>query len=508
MMIKKVPYVKIAIILLLLSSSVQTSVAAFYTRELYSGYINDNETFATTTNASFTANFKGSDMITLSLPKGQITIKNGTCQVSFSYEACLEGIYEPNRAMIKLKAIIANITLATSMPSEVLISREYTVVTNLRNTGEEAAEKIAYLTSIPLELDAYSPTVCSINQNKVQWIGRLNPNEKIQCTYTIRATKNTTALLNESLTYFDGTTTTQVIYPHLIAIDPRSLQISMHLTNLTPNVENEIALNTSLKALKNLTITYLTIGIPEGFDLSRIDSKLKKVGNTLIYKGELEENKTLAFENRLIAKKSGASAFKISARFYTDSIPQELIETLIVNVTYKEAYIRVNKNNLTKNHDKISLFIVNPSNHTIYDVRLFVKGFINDNKSEEKIEGLSHTEYSYELELPDGEYALETTLNYQNSFHEMFKNNQKSLLTVNTSLPEIIKKEPGKLPPQPEKRLEIDFWKGLRQAKTVLFFFSATLLITIFIAFALGRIKKKKIKHTPPKDKNQEGSHQ
>ena len=451
--------------------------ADLYTENLFDSYALENTIYTTSNKESFTLEFTAEDKIIVSLKEGKLIVENNTCSQGFNYNICFKGASFShynyslperivNKAKITIDAITAKINITRIIPNELLISQQQEVVTTLHNVGDRDAEDVVFSDYFPKELNIYMSSDCRLSGNNVTWKGRLKANEKTECRYTINALKNTTFSSNAYATYNNGIRTAKEEASTTVTVNPLSLQITQNITNTSPDLGGEISVNLTITALKNITIEYFNVRIPPGLKQLRTDNAFTKIQDTLTYRGAMSKGDTKTFQNRLLGQTAGAQTIEISARFDTGGFKQSINTPTTINVTFQEPHVRLVKAEFSKNSDKLKLLIVNPSNHTFYDVKLDIKGFIKGNQSEEKIDSLSHKEYAYDFTKSDGTYDLETSLIYRTEFGQRLYESKTEQITINTTkkeepLPENAETQKNKT--KQDENLSIDVSSGIKK---------------------------------------------
>ena len=322
-----------------------------------------------------------------------------------------------------------------------------------------------------------------------------NQEKKKICSAIVRPIKNITFKTDSHLEYYDGNSIQRMDINDENLVQPYSLDIRTILLNSTIELGEIFSLNFTLAARKNLTVDYFSVKVPSGISIIRASNELTRNQNSLIFKGKIDQGENKNFTIVARTEYAGTETVGFSSRFTIDGFSQQINDEVKVNVTFEQPKIRVSKNDFTKQNDRISIFVTNPTDRKFYDVSLNIKGFIAGNKTEEKIDGLSHTEYTYDFNKQPGKYNLTFVLQYKSEFGQRFLLIQNEPIKINeigheeTQNITLQKNETPK--PEEKKLVELDVEKGIKKTGSIFLILAAALFLTAAIAIIAASFKRK-----------------
>ncbi len=503
---------KLLIAILALALTAAISVTAIpYTEKVFDGYVLEGINYKTSNNENFTIDMPSKDKILVNLPQARIIVENNTCTYQFNYSTCFKGISFShynyslansivNKALITIDKSMAKINLSRNVSTDMSLEQEYKVKTTLQNIGDVAAENVRFSDYYPLGLEVHMTSDCTILINNVTWAGRLEPNEKIQCTYTIIPKKNMTYISTAYADYFNSIRFQKEENSLTINVAPYPVQVTDSLSNYSPDISSEVEINFTIRTTKNTSIDYL-LTIPPEFKIIKSDNAMTRTENMLTYSGFMKDNETKVFKNRIIPQYFGNFTISSSTKFKADEVSDTIETNVPVNATFKEPYVRIGKTSLEKKQGQISIFIINPSNHTIYDISLTVKGLVNSNQTENALSGISHTEYVYDYAGENGKHNITTILKYKTEYYQRFieiKTEQVTIETAEEKIPEIAPANEteaisyaNKTIAAENKSPTIDIKKGIARSKIIALIFGGLIALVIALGFFAAKLKKK-----------------
>ncbi|MBI2133348.1 hypothetical protein HYU11_01560 [Candidatus Woesearchaeota archaeon] len=491
-----------------------------YTEKVFDGFVLEGPKYLFPDGKNFTVEFANEDKLIANTNEGRIIVQNNTCKIDLGYNICFKGYsfshynyslnnVVVNKALILIEINLAKINISRNISDTMITGHEYKIRTVFQNVADKEAEGVTFYDQFPSEFDAYTTSDCNILLNNITWKGRLEPNEKVQCTYTVRPLKNLTFISRATIDYHNGQRNSREEAITTITVNPYPLEIEHNVSSVT-ELGSEIPIDLNLRSKKNISIEYFTINIPKELKIMKSDNSLTRTDNTLILKGQMGDNESIAINNRVLAQFSGNYTIKASARFSYDGLTDSIETNIPINITFKELYARIGRTSFESGKGKLSVFIVNPSNHTFYDLSFNARGMISGNQSEVKIEGLSHKEYAYEFEREPGAYNVSTILRYKSEYYQKFIDTRTFSITINNTsgLQEPSTKQERKKEEAPEKEnsMDLDIKKEINQAKTISIIFGVSAVAIIILAIAAAKLKgkEKKPEQKPdPQDLNE-----
>ncbi|GEM_PF-3841571 len=503
-MLKK-PVAIVLIIFLTAIAATSLAYGVLYTEKLFDDYALENTEYRTSNGQLFTVQFAAEDKVIAIFTEGKIIVANNTCSEGHNYNVCFKGLFFShynyslperivNKAKLTIEAITAKINITRQLTGIMLLDQQQEIKTVLHNVGERAAENVAFYDQFPKEFDVYLTSDCQLSQNNVTWRGRLKANEKAQCSYVIKALKNTTFSSKASASYNNGIGMRSEETSTAIVVEPLSLQIAWSITNTSPDIGSEVAANLTIKALKNLSIEYFNVRLPAGLRIVKTDNAFAKTGDVLTYRAAMAANEEKVFQNKFVAELAGNRTMEASSRFKVEDFVQYAKIPAAINVSFKEPYVRLARTEFAKNADKLAIFITNPSSHTFHDITLTVKGAVEGNQTEEIIEGLSHKEYAYAFEKPDGEYNITTHLSYKTVFGQRFVSVKTEKITVNATRKKPETNATAQNQTQESEQARFDIATGIRKTGSIFLIFAAATILLIIAAVIAARLRKKESK--------------
>ncbi len=485
-----------------------------YKEKVFDGYVLEGVNYKTSNLDSFFAEFPGDEKILVSFIEGRLVAENNTCTNQYQHNVCYKGMTFDhynysllnsvvNKALITIETDIAKLNITRDIPQAMNIGQEYKVKTTIQNIADRPAENVVFSDYFPKDLDVYLTSNCNLILNNISWTGRLEPAQKVQCTYIIRPLKNITYVSKAYADYNNGIRIQREETATTINVDPYPLQVSERATNYSPDIGSEVALNFTLYSSKNITVDYFILTIPNEFSILKSDNALTRIENKLTFSGVMKENETKVFKNLILAQYYGNYTVSSIARFKMDDLTGTIEMNVPINASFKEPYVRIGKTNLDKNSGQISIFIINPSNHTFKEVSMSIKGLINANQSENSLSGLSHKEYVYDYSSPDGEHNMSIILKYKTEYYQKFIQMTNEQISINTSINEKLpdQKIAAETKPKQEttttatetenKTVSINIKKGFEQAKIFALLFAGLIILVVTLGFLAAKLKKK-----------------
>ncbi|MBI3034499.1 hypothetical protein HYY72_05060 [Candidatus Woesearchaeota archaeon] len=386
----------------------------------------------------------------------------------------------------------AEITISQELPHEMLIGKEYTVRTSLHNTGSMSAERISFSDYYPAGVDAYGALGCQTDRNNITWSGRLDVNEKHECMYILKGLRNSSISLYTAISYHNGTEAFSDETTTPITVLPYSIRISASHVGNTTSLGDEIPVNITIIALKDIQIHYLNINIPPGIRITKSDNALIRKGNLLAYKGMMKAGEEITFQQRLLPEMAGEETIRADSRFQVSEFIQETSFSLPLNVTFTGPNVRYGKTRFKNTSDALPIFLENPSTSAFYDVNLILTGFANSNYSVDKLEGLSHKEYLYNFDYPEGRYNISARITYLTVYGQKFFDFENNEIIINASVEhlEAVYNNSGNISGS-ENPIRIDVDRGFAQAKTLLLVLAGSIAVIAFFWIMAARMKKK-----------------
>lgn len=493
------------LILLMLISAFPLATAE--TERVFEGPVYDGQSYMLPNGKNFTSYMPNQERIVIDTEEERVSAAKESCQEGRYYKLCFneftfshynnsQQTREIYKALITLDAQAAKINLTREIPDSIIVGQEYRVKATIHNTGKIDAEKVTFRDNYPRELDVYQETGCELQQNNISWKGRIRPNEKIQCAYTIRGVRSNTILTAATVSYSSGMSDKTESSARILVIEPQPLLMEQLIKPTEAELESEVTVNYTLTAFRDISLDSLIITVPSGLKVTRSDNALRRIGRTLNYKGELKRGETLVFQNRFLAETAGAHNIQAAASYKVKNTPYGTYTGDIklngnINVTFKEPYVRFSRTEFPKNSGHIAVFIMNPSNHTFNDIELTLQGLVEGSHHEKELPGISHKEYAHEFsEKPDGEYNTTVRLKYKTRTGQSFFRQTTEQTTINSSTPESTE---IRTEPQPGNYTEpqnVDLKKSIDATKNVFLVLAGSLIAVIALGIIAAQYKK------------------
>ncbi len=453
--------------------------------------------------ANFTVQFGNEDKIIVEVGGERILAANNTCQEGQKFIACNSGFELShynyslaqrvvNKAKVKIDLMVTKLNITREMPSELLIGQQYSIKTTVKNIGEKDATGITFQDSYPKEIDVYSNSDCEVLQSNVsKKMLRLESGGRFTCSYTIKPLKSVLFTSTAKVDYNNGAGQKSEESAAAVSVPPYSLAISYNLTNSSPDLGQEIELNISIIALKNLTVEYFRVKLPEGLRAIKTDNAFSKSGDMLTYRGKLENGQGLLFNNKFQAELFGVREFELSTRITVSGFTQDFNEKIPVNVSFDKPFVRLSRTSFAKNRDKLIVYVTNPSGHDINEVTLTMSGMLAANRTEQKIEGRSHRDYTFEFNRPDGEYELSTFLMYKTEYNQRLSEKKDHEITIETEKKIVEQNDTENISaPVTEEKVSLDVGKGIKRTGNVFLVLAGVVVLIIILGIAATKLRR------------------
>ncbi|MBI4210309.1 MAG: hypothetical protein HY544_02265 [Candidatus Diapherotrites archaeon] len=491
---------RIVLLALLLVALVYSADAAVFKEKVFDAFAYEDKLYVTSNNQTFSVDFSGENKVVVSLDGGSFVVSAGDCVQQAGYNVCFDNFtfshWDRNvtntrvyKAKLAIDAYIAKVNLTRIAPSELLLGRQFTVISVMQNVGEASASSVFFQDSYPAEFDVSLVSDCQIAGNNVSWRGELAAGEAVKCSYILRPKSNVSFSSVARVEYMNGIGFAREESSASIMVPDYPIKAGFSASNLSPEVGEEITVNFSLSSSKNLSVAY-SVDVGSGLIPVKTDNSLSADGRFFSFNGKMLENEVRVFQNKFAVEKAGLIPVSSSAEFSVDGLQQKFESSVFVNGSLKPLYVRVGRQSLPSG-SRLSVFVINPANKPLVDLRLELHGLVEANESVLRIEGLSHKEFDYVVDAADGSYNLTSLVRYKSLFGQSFAYSSVEPVSVASAAAEQNVSASRPSAPVESEPVRVDFSAGVRRTNRIFFVLAGVILFVVLLGVVVAKLRKK-----------------
>ncbi|MBI3052338.1 hypothetical protein HYY74_07865 [Candidatus Woesearchaeota archaeon] len=475
--------------------------AELYKEKVFDAFAYEDKLYVTSNNQTFSVDFSGENKVVVSLAGGSFVVSAGDCVQQAGYNVCFDNFtfshWDRNvtntrvyKAKLAIEAYIAKVNLTRVMPSELLLGRQFTVTSIMQNVGEASASSVFFQDAYPAEFDVSLASDCQIAGNNVSWRGELAAGEAVKCSYILRPKSNVSFGSVARVEYMNGIGFAREESSASVIVPDYPVRAGFSVSNLSPEVGDEVPVNFTLKSSKNLSIAF-RVDVGSGLVPVKTDNSLSADGRFFSFNGKMLENEVRVFQNRFAVEKAGLIPVSSRAEFSVDGVQQKAESSVFVNGSLKPLYVRVGRQSLPAG-SRLSVFVINPANKPLVDLRLELHGLVEANESVLRIEGLSHKEFSYVVDTADGSYNLTSLVRYKSLFGQSFAYSSVEPVSVASAVAQqnVSVNSSAPVESRPSEPVRVDFSAGVRRTNRIFFVLAGVILFVVLLGVVVAKLRK------------------
>ncbi|MCP3683015.1 MAG: hypothetical protein GY861_10020 [bacterium] len=385
-------------------------------------------------------------------------VLNGTCREDVYTQVCLTNIIFSHynyslsfeeRVVYTGQLIVDGRFAKSYFEKEIektylLVDDQSKIDIKFNNNGSIKVKNITFADCYPSSFEiSMADSNCDLKKNCVMWKGDLAVRDTVKCGYWIKPTEAIDFVSTANFSYDSGLSFKEEKYTNPIEAY-YAVTFWENLTKDEMALGEDVTLYINLTANLSLFIDSYKITIPDGLQIKGFTSDYSKAtlehdvfleqvdDNVLQLKGRLKPGEIINMSIQLKSVGTGNQTIVQELETSVGAMDQTQMRELSTIVNIGQPYARFSKN-VYSNDDTLKIFVVNPTDYTLYKIKLGLTTElpISENFETSEIRPLMHKEFNIPFNhRTDGNYSVVVLLNYETEYGESFAFNEMKYMAI------------------------------------------------------------------------------
>ncbi len=396
--------------------------------------------------------------VILDFDHASFVVLNGTCVEDAYIQACLTDIVFSHynyslsfeeRVVYAGKLIVDGRFAKANFDKKIeknkmLVDDQSKVTIDFKNNGSIKVKNVSLADCYPNSIEiSTTDSTCKLKKNCILWEGDLQVRDKVTCSYWIKPTDAIFFISSANFSYDSGVSFKNEKYLDKVQAF-YTIVFWENLTKSNLSLGEDLTLYINLTANVSVLIDNYKITIPEGLEVTDFDSAysmatlkhdvfLEQVTEKVYkLKGRLKPGERINITMQLTSVETGNQTITQEIESSYEAMKQTETRELSTVVSIGKPYARFHRN-VYSNDDNLKIFIVNPTDYTLFNIKLSLTTElpISGTFETSAIKPLMHKEYNIPFNhRKDGNYSVVVLLNYETEYGESFAFNDMKYMAI------------------------------------------------------------------------------